>query len=246
MIICLYQAVLNGLHFNAKEFLMATNYSLTVKDQALSPGVFCVYTTCPDPAVQLNLTSLAWFTKPANPNTTLTFDWSLDYSFVWCETGELRPGVRFRASQDFPADPQKPELAKVFLDKANGAYEFLANAPPNKQPPAGTLGIYTGGNIPSNDISAGIGLGGSPALVVPTSPNLGYTFIPKIKYWIAYGSFTRGEVLDLNSMTVVQEIDFPLNVYDLEVILNADNTWTVGGNSILRVQNDLIRSYIES
>jgi hypothetical protein len=225
---------------------MAANYSLTVKDQALYPGVFCVYTTCPDPEVQRNLTSLAWLTKPANPNTALEFDWSLNYSFVWCDTGELRPGVRFRAWQNLPADPQNPGLAKVFLDKANGAYEFLANAPPNKQPPQGTLGIYTSGNIPNNDVSIGIGLGDYPALVVPASPNMGYTFIPKIKYWIAYGSFIRGEVLDLNSMTVVQEINFPLNVYDLEVTLNEDKTWTVGRNSILRVQNDLIRSYVRN
>jgi hypothetical protein len=222
---------------------MATNYSLTVTDHALNPGMFCVYTTCPDPkVVQLNLKSLAWFTKAANPNTVLTFDWSLDYSFVWCETGELKPGVRFRASQTFPADPQTPGLTKVLLDKANSAYEFLANAPADKQPPAGTLGIYSGGNIPNNDVSAGIGLGGSPALVTSTSPNMGYTFIPKIKYWIAFGYFTQGEVLDLNAMTDVQEIAFPTNVYDIGVTLNEDNTWTVGNRSLLRAQNDLIRS----
>ncbi|MDR1251321.1 MAG: hypothetical protein LBK62_04050 [Treponema sp.] len=71
---------------------MATNYSLKVMDRALNPGVFCIYTTCPDPeVVQLNLQSLAWFTQAANPNTTLKFKWSLDYSFVWCRTGELKP-----------------------------------------------------------------------------------------------------------------------------------------------------------
>lgn len=223
---------------------MATNYSLTVTDHAFMPGTFCVYTTCPDPAVaQLDLRSLAWFTKQANPETTLEFDWSLDYSFVWCETGELDYGVRFRASQDFPADPQKPGLTKVFLDKSNDAYGFTENAPSDKQPPAGTLGIYTGANIPHNKVSLGIGLGGSPALVTSASSNLGYTFIPKIKYWIAFGSFVKGEVLDLNTMTVVQEISFPLNVYDIEVVLNEDNTWTVGNESILKERNDLIRSY---
>jgi hypothetical protein len=245
MVFCLYQAVLNGLHFNAEEFFMATNYSLTVRDRALRPGVFCVYTTCPDPAaVQLNLQSLAWFTQEAFPDTNLTFDWSLDYSFVWCQTGELRPGVRFRASQEFPADPQVPELAKVFLDKVDGAYEFIKNAPPDKQLPKGTLGIYTSGSIPNNGVSAGIGLGGSPALVTSAAPNLGYTFTPKIKYWIAFGSFIKGEVLDLNAMTAVQELAFPLNVYDIEVALNEDNTWTVGSNSILGSKNDRIRSLI--
>ncbi|MDR1363205.1 MAG: hypothetical protein LBJ35_04055 [Spirochaetaceae bacterium] len=225
---------------------MATKYSLSVTSKAIQPGVFCVYTTCPDPkVVQLNLQSLAWFTKAANPKTILTFEWDLDYSFVWCQTGKLNPGVRFRASQDFPANPQKPALSKVFLDVANGAYQFTENAPADKQPPAGTLGIYTGGNIPSYDVSAGIALGGSPALVTSVGPNLGYTFIPKIKYWIAFGSFVEGEVLDLNAMTVVQEIDFPTNVYDIGVTLNEDNTWTVGKTSLLRAQNDLIRSQIK-
>jgi hypothetical protein len=224
-----YQAVLDDLFFNAKEFFMALNYSLRVTN-ALKPGTFCVYTTCPDNKVQLNLQSLAWFTKAANPKTTLTFEWSLDYSFVWSQTGKLEPGVLFRASQDFPADPKKPELSKVFLDRANGAYEFTSNALADKTPPAGTLGIYTGGDIPRNDVSTGIGLGGSPALAVSAAPNMGYTFIPKIKYWIAYGYFVCGQVLDLNAMTLIQEIAFPLNVYDVGVTLTEDNTWTLDKN----------------
>ncbi|MDR1251320.1 MAG: hypothetical protein LBK62_04045 [Treponema sp.] len=133
-------------------------------------------------------------------------------------------------------------MTKVLLDKASGAYEFLVNAPADKRPPAGTLGIYTGGNISNNDVSAGIGLGGSPALVTSAGPNMGYTFSLKIKYWIAFGSFIRGEVLDLNAMTVVQEIAFPTNVYDIGVTLNEDNTWTFGKNSLLRERNEQIRS----
>jgi hypothetical protein len=222
---------------------MATYYSLQVTNHALEPGTFCVYTTYPDNNVHLNLQSLAWFTKAAEPKTILTFDWSLDYTFVWCETGELKPKVRFRASQAFPADPNKPELSKVFLDKADsGAYGFTPNAPGNWTTPAGTLGIYTGSHIPNKEVSTGIGLGGSPALVVSAAPNMGYTFTPKISYFIAYGSFTKGEVLDLNAMTCIQEIAFPFNVYDVGVTLNEDNTWSVDNRSPLMAHNELIRS----
>lgn len=57
------------------------------------------------------------------------------------------------------------------------------------------------------------------------SPSLKYTFSPHPRYWIAFGKFEEGEVIDLNRMTQKFEINFPVNIYQRTVELTSNNTW---------------------
>lgn len=50
------------------------------------------------------------------------------------------------------------------------------------------------------------------------------TFGPHPRYWIAFGKFDEGEVIDINRMTQKFEIKFPVNVYERTVELSANNT----------------------
>jgi hypothetical protein len=201
-------------------------YSLLVKNDSPNPGSICVYTTSPDTQkIQQDLRSLAWFTKPANPNSQVKFTWDLNFSFAWAESGLLVPGVFFEAGEIIDADPSNDKKNKAYFDIQNNAYLFGDPAKATVPSP-GALGITTSGIIPNGIASVGVGVNGKAALAVNATPNYQFTFIPKIQYWLAFGSFHEGVVLDLNSMVRnICEIKFPAAVYGLQVTLQEDNTW---------------------
>ena len=51
----------------------------------------------------------------------------------------------------------------------------------------------------------------------PTQPN----------YYIIFGEFMLGQVLDLEQITNNAQINFPPNVYQMYAILGPDNQWTI-------------------
>ena len=202
-------------------------YSLLVKNKSENSGSFCVYTVSPDTQqIQQDLRSIAWFTKAANPNGQIKFRWELSFSFAWAESGQLVPGVFFNAGEIIEADLLSDKANRAYFEKNDGAYRF-GDSTQATLPSKGALGITTSRNIPHGQASVGVGINGKAALAVNATPNYHFTFIPKIQYWLAFGNFREGVVLDLNSMVRnVVEIKFPANVYDLQVTLNEDNTWS--------------------
>jgi hypothetical protein len=149
----------------------------------------------------------------------------LNFSFAWAESGELVPGVFFEAGEIIEADPSDKEKSKAYFDRQNDAYLFWTRGDAS-DPAKGALSITTSGNIPNERASIGVGINGKAALAVNATPNYQFTFIPKIQYFLAFGSFREGVVLNLNSMVRnICKIEFPINVYDLQVVLNEDNTW---------------------
>lgn len=61
-------------------------YSLSVTNNSNLFGNICVFQTLPDQPE--NMVSLAWFSEPAHPGTTVEFDWSIIYNFVWSRQGD--------------------------------------------------------------------------------------------------------------------------------------------------------------
>jgi hypothetical protein len=160
-----------------------------------------------------------------NLNGQVKFTWNLDFSFAWAESGQLVPGVHFDAGEIIDADPADEKKNRAYFDKQNDAYLFGERSQATK-PAEGALAIATSGIIPHGLASVGIGINGKAALAVNATPNYLFTFIPKIQYWLAFGSFKEGVVLDVNSMVRnICEIKFPAGVYDLKVILQENNTW---------------------
>lgn len=199
---------------------MATNYSLKVKHDGTDYGDFCIYQT--NDGQSEDIRSLVWFKKSAFPDTLLKFDWEIDYSFVWSEKGILTPGVVFEASQNLPTNPSDIGKNAVGFTKDRGAYVFT---PPTSTVSQGKMGIDCDATIPANSASIGIGMSGKAAYACVASPNLKYTFMPHPRYWIAFGKFEAGEVIDLNMMTKKHEIVFGLNEYEKILQLKQDNTW---------------------
>ncbi|MFI8417203.1 protein rhiA [Serratia sp. NPDC078593] len=198
-----------------------TKYKVNFKNHSSNYGKACIYQTLPD-IDDPNIMSLAWFSKAAHPNTNVQFDWNIDYSYVWDETGVLLPGVNFDASQVLPADLVNKN--QVTLKYEKGAFKFDNLGKGNRD---GTLYITHDSSLPLDIASVGIGMSGAGTFVVQAQPNLNLNFTPHPTYWIAFGNYTSGQVLDISEITNQQQLDFPPNVYELEVELLMDNTWSV-------------------
>jgi hypothetical protein len=212
--------------------MAGTQYTLRVVNDSTNLTDMCVYQQDPDIGAR-DVMSLAWFAKPAYPTTTVVFRWTIDYSFIWSETGQLKPGVFFDASQIWPADPNvvgvagenKPGNQVGFSHPSQGAYTFTSTPTAGAQ--SGTLYINEDPTIPLKQASIGIGMSGSGTFAVQAQPNLHLSFTPHPTYWLTAGTYQQGEVLDIQSITKPAQLFFPPNVYSLTAILNEDNSWTV-------------------
>ncbi|HEX8254463.1 MAG TPA: protein rhiA [Thermoanaerobaculia bacterium] len=169
-----------------------------------------------------NAQSLAWFAKAAAPTTRAVFNWTVDYCFTWAETGELIPGVLFAASQTWAADLTSTN--QITFSTAGGMYMFS-----NQQqgPRPGSLYIREDSAIPLKQAAVGIGMSGAGTFAMQAQPNMNLVFTPNPKYYITFGEFTPGEVLDIPSIANKAELQFPPNVYSMTAVLNEDNTWSV-------------------
>lgn len=196
-------------------------YSLIFVNNSTQTGDACVYQQDPN-ITDPNVMSLAWFSKKAAPTTTVQFDWTIDYSFVWSETGQLRPGVMFTASQTWAADLSTTN--QVQFTNLGGAYTFQNQT---QGPQQGSLYILEDNTIPPNQASVGVGMSGSGTFAVQAQPNTTAIFTPHPQYWITFGNYVQGEVLDITTISSAANIVFPPSTYSMTAILNADNTWTV-------------------
>lgn len=201
-------------------------YSVIFQNNSSNAWNACIYQTDPDIG-NYNVQSLAWLTKAAAPTTTVAFDWTIDYSFVWDETGLLKPGVVFDASQTWAANLSTTNAVTLTHPSTpQSSYYTFENQ--GQGPNQGSLYVYTDNTVPLNMASVGIGMSNAGTFVVQAQPNLNLIFTPHPRYWITFGTFIQGEVLDETEITNVAEIDFPPCIYTMYATLNADNTWTVG------------------
>ena len=196
-------------------------YSLIFVNNSSQTGSACVYQQDPDITIP-DVMSLAWFAKRAAPTTRVAFSWSIEYDFVWSQTGTLVPGVVFVASQTWPADLSNSN--QVTFTNLGGAYTFYNQM---KGPRAGSLYITEDGTIPAGQASVGIGMSGFGTFAVQAQPNMNLVFTPHPEYWISFGNYVQGQVVDISSMNNPAQIQFPPNVYSMTAILNPDNTWTI-------------------
>lgn len=175
---------------------------------------------------------LAWFSQVSRPTTRISFRWSVDYCFVWAETGQLMPGVVFEASQMLPADLSRGN--KVTFASQWGSYSFQ-NQTAGPQP--GSLYIQQDATIPERQVAVGIGMSGSGTFAAQAQPNTILAFTPRPNYWIAFGRFIQGQVLDVEQLYNAAEIMFPPGVYSMMVTLNANNTLTIRPASVANAES---------
>jgi hypothetical protein len=201
---------------------MGEKYQLNFLNNSSRGGYAAIFQKLPDTYAG-NWIPLAWFTKACNPSTEINFTWSLDYSFVWGETGALKPGIIFKASQTVEADLNMGN--QITLDY--NEYGYLFSEPASFSQAQGKLVINTTGRVPNNKATLGVGMSGNGSFVIQATPNYAFEYIPHPTYYIVFGDYVQGQVMDSTHFTKAKKIVFDNNEYTKSVTLNSDNTWTV-------------------
>ncbi|SCG73189.1 hypothetical protein [Micromonospora rifamycinica] len=181
------------------------------------------------PVLPSDAVTLAWMSKMCHPSTTVEYQWSIDYNFVWGQVGTLVPGTQFVAGQTLSADLTQNNL--VTLSYVGGGFEFGPTSSSGKN---GSLIIKEDGTVPGagdqDQGSVGIGMSGAGTFVVPTLTNAGVEFDPKPTYWVAFGSFESSEVMDVSELTTPAQVLYPAGMTSAKAVFDGKG-WTISYSS---------------
>ncbi|MGW6403705.1 hypothetical protein [Streptomyces sp. NPDC055134] len=201
----------------------ATQYTLTVTNNSTEFQDVCLFQKTAGLGVPAAL-SLAWLTAPAHPGKTVTFTWTVTYSFVWAVTGPLMSGIPFMDWEQAAADPDDELQNQTGFDFDNGNYGFVPAS--GSGTPLGGLGIQVLPTVPDDTASVGIGMDSSPVFAAQAVPGAKLVFTPHPQYWITAGTFSQGEVLEVEEITDEAEIPFD-DTFSMNAVLGENKLWTV-------------------
>jgi hypothetical protein len=197
-----------------------TVFQINFVNNSTNPGTFMVFQQDPNLGMK-DVLSLAWMTQYANPNTNGYFRWSVSFDFVWKQNKAISSEITAGTSQFAPADPMGNNGIVLTYD---GQYSFID---PSASAPPGSLQITQDQTIPLKQASVGIGMSGAGTFLVPTEPNMNLLFTPNPEYWIAFGNFIQGAVLDIQEITKAALVTFGPGITEVTATLNVDDTWTI-------------------
>ncbi len=182
-------------------------------------GNVCLYQKIPEGSSF----PIAWFTEHVHPTSRASFTWDpSDIGFVWSQTGQLSPGISCGVSQFWKSDLSTDN--QVNFTRQDDAYTF-ENQCQGQQP--GFLTIRADSTLIPEQASVGTGMAGAATQLMQASLNMNYEFVVHPEYWISFGEHTRGEVIDIETVTSPAQIKFPVNTHSMTAILQHDSTWTI-------------------
>jgi hypothetical protein len=145
---------------------------------------------------------------------------------VWSKTTNLIPGTIVKTSQAW--DANLSTLNHVNFNYANGAYTF---SDPSQGDYEGNLYIDQTKRVVSNDASIGIGMSGKGSFVIPSQPNMKVIMTPKPTYWVLFGDYEEGEILDTTQVTdSAVKLQYK-GTKVMNVEFTGNNTWNVLPNN---------------
>jgi hypothetical protein len=140
--------------------------------------------------------SLAWFSQPCGPDSSLTFSWDMTYGLAWALTGPLGPGLIIEPGQ-------------------------LTPMAPDDQAPVDD-------SVPADQVSVALTIAGRPIFARQANRPGPFSFEPTPQYWIAFGPFEPGQVLDFNEIILTTEIKFAPGQTVARAAFQRDCSWRVG------------------
>jgi rhizosphere induced protein len=159
------------------------------------------------PKMPEDAVTLAWLSKMCHAGTEITHKWNVDYNFVWGQAGSLAPGTMFEAGQKVAADLERKNTVTLMYEK--GGFKFGPSRFSGKK---GLLYVNEDRSVPgpgnSDQGVVGVGMSGFGTFIVPTLPNNAASFTPKPTYYLAFGKFEQGEVMDINQLTNPEKLQF--------------------------------------
>lgn len=200
----------------------ATQYRLTLHNRTnhdTDGWEFCLYQQVPDgcsPGIQ----SLVWLRHVCHDGCNINFKWEESYAFQWSQTGSLLEGNPFIPSNSLPCDPNNEGVNAVELLKVGDSYQFQ---PYEKSPSRGKLLIHSGKNIDPS-VCVGIGMDGTSIFATPALCNMSHLFSLKPSYYVTFGKFREGCVIDGQIGVDPLQIDFS-NSQSMDVTLDENFEW---------------------
>lgn len=196
------------------------DYKLTCSNRSRMHDSFALFQAPPDTNSPGSLISLAWLARPSAPNTRVTFSWQKQYHFIWGEYGQMHKGVVFDASQSVDADPVRENM--IDLTKDNFGSPMFTNL--RAGGPPGTLTVRQIDTQFDYPVLVGVGMADRAACAVQAFSNVTTTFIPRHDtYWLVFGSFIAGQVVDIQALSNPLKITFSQSVPVQTAILDMDN-----------------------
>jgi hypothetical protein len=209
---------------------MADRYSLIFVNDSIYPWDACIYQNDLDLGVP-GVRPLAWFSRRAAPSMRVIFSWEISYSFVQAETGTLVPGVVFAAAQRVDTDlATNNQVPFTFKDG------YSTFGPQTAGPRPESLYIRQAGSIPLNTLAVGIGMSDASIYATQAMPNVNLKFTPHPDYWLTFGTFIPGEVLEVEVLNNPLHVQFPPNVFSMTAILQKDHSWVLKPTSAVNAE----------
>ena len=204
-----------------------TAYTVQVVNNSKTAWKFFVYRS---PIEDLTPLTLAWLATPSQiPNGgTTEFYWQTKYEFVW-SAGDVQPEKIVKVLGQIDCDPNSANSTK-----------FTAGPDPGFSDPVyrdtkikGALYIDCCPMIIPGMFGVGYGMSGSASAVANVGPNWILRFDSIAPYNIAaIDEVEQGEVMDVKTITLSAEIQFPDDVYNMTATLKADDTWSITPSTV--------------
>ncbi|MES2554642.1 MAG: hypothetical protein V4604_00750 [Bacteroidota bacterium] len=199
---------------------MGARFQVNVTNNSAQNTTFILFQKDPNQD-QYQGFSVAWKSQRVSPRSKATFDWARDFCFVAANTGPLKPGMEFNTESMMETDPNGSNNSAV-LDSNGGGCQL--NVGRGGQP--GRLTLTTGNVSPQVQLSAGMGMERSATVIIEARSGMNYQFSPDTEYWIAFGNYQDGQVLQRNVQNSAR-ISFPNGITNMNVVLNQDNSYSI-------------------
>jgi hypothetical protein len=200
----------------------STKYSLNCINNSTVSWNFYMFQKMPNQPK--DIFSLAWLVSPYKiaKNNHIKFEWSIDYTFIWANTGTLQPGVTYDAGGSYPCSPNGNNLT---------TFEIIDNAPTLSIPTTGgtdgSLTIQEGSLFPNSTYSTGIGMSGQGTFAKQALVNTKQLYTPNPEYYIAAADSVQSGCVLEQVITEAKLVKFPDHNYNLTATLTSDNTWSI-------------------
>jgi hypothetical protein len=198
-----------------------STYTIYLTNNSSSQQSFSVFQQKPN-SPNHDVFPLAWRTESAAPHAKVPISWNDDLYFFWAKPGELKPGVIFNAGEALKTS--MTENNAVTLTKENNNYKFTDQKNWHQQ---GLLSVTCDATTAIRQASVGVGMSGAGVFAVQAQPNMTFLFSPHPEFWVTFGNFQQGQVLDPSEMHDAVQVVFPHGIFSMNATLNPDNTWTI-------------------
>ncbi len=198
-------------------------YTIVFKNESGQSGVAMVYQLPPDTSMS-NVFAVAWQTTnvSADPTRDTTFSWSEEYSVSWSQSGGISTGAIYSYATSIDVDLS--EGAGATLDLGSGSLEPSGQGG-GIQP--GALQVSVSGGNSGQIATVGVGIDGTTGLVVSIPTGAEWTYEPTSTYYIAFGHFIEGMVLNVALIANAVAIDFSDGTSTFVVTYGKDHQFTV-------------------